>query len=84
MLVTAERLLPTRVATLVVGEAEVLDQLLVGGRLLERVEVLAVEVLDQRLLDGSRGRRLSRTMAGIVASPARLAARQRRSPAISS
>ena len=33
------------------GVAEVLDQLLVGGRLLERVEVLAVEVLDQGLLE---------------------------------
>ena len=68
----------------VVGELEVLDELLVGGRLLERVEVLAVEVLDQGLLE--RGRRRSRpaTIAGIVCSPARLAARQRRSPAISS
>ena len=47
----AARLLPTRVASLVVGELEVLDELLVGGRLLERVEVLAVQVLDQRLLE---------------------------------
>ena len=39
------------VGDLLVGEAEVLDQLLVGRRLLERVEVLAVEVLDQRLLE---------------------------------
>ena len=38
---------------LVVGQPEVLDQLLEGGRLLERREVLAVEVLDQRLLDGA-------------------------------
>ena len=37
----------------VVGELEVLDQLLVGRRLLQRGEVLAVEVLDQRLLDGA-------------------------------
>jgi hypothetical protein len=35
-----------------VGEAEVLDELLIGGRLLKGVEVLAVEVLDQRLLEG--------------------------------
>ncbi len=36
---------------LVVGEVEVLDQLLVGGRLLERVEVLAMDVLDQGVLE---------------------------------
>ena len=35
----------------VVSEVEVLDQLLVGGRLFEGGEVLAVEVLDQGLLD---------------------------------
>ena len=51
MLVIAERLLPDPLGDLLVGHAEVLDQLLVGGRLLERVEVLAVEVLDQRLLE---------------------------------
>ncbi len=37
---------------LLLGQAEVLDQLLVGGRLLERVEVLPMQVLDQRLLQG--------------------------------
>ena len=84
MLVIAERLLPTRRRQVVVGEPEVLDELLVGGRLLERVEVLAVEVLDQGLLErGVVGRDLA-PRAGIVCSPARLAARQRRSPAISS
>ena len=71
------------VGDLLVGEIEVLDQLLERGRLLERGEVLAVEVLDQRLLDRRRGRRSSRTIAGIVARPARRAARHRRSPAIS-
>ena len=35
---------------LLVGVAELVDQLLEGGRLLQRVEVLAVEVLDQGLL----------------------------------
>ena len=35
----------------VVGQAEVLDELLVGGGFLERVEVVAVDVLDQRLLE---------------------------------
>ena len=34
-----------------VGEPEVLDELLVRGSLLERVEVVAVEVLDQRVLE---------------------------------
>ena len=33
------------------GQPEVLDELLVGGRLFERVEILAVEVLDQRLFE---------------------------------
>ncbi len=36
---------------LLVGELELLDELLVGRRLLERVEVGAVEVLDHRLLE---------------------------------
>ena len=71
------------VGDLLVGELEVVDQLLEGGRLLERGQILAVEVLDQRLLDDAEvvGRR---TRAGIVARPARPAARHRRSPAISS
>ena len=34
------------------GEAEVFDELLIGGRLLQGVEVLAVEVLDQCLFQG--------------------------------
>ena len=58
--------MPTRVRHLLLGEAEVLDELLVGGGLLERVEVLAVEVLDQRLLERRRRRRRSRTMAGMA------------------
>ena len=51
MLVTAVRLRPTRVATASWVRREVLDQLLVGGGLLERVEVGAVHVLHQRLLE---------------------------------
>ncbi len=39
---------------LFVGEAEVLDELLVGRRLLEHVEVRAVDVLDQRVLERRR------------------------------
>ena len=35
---------------LLVGQAELVDELLVGGGLLQGVEVDAVEVLDQRLL----------------------------------
>ena len=35
------------------GELELLDQLQVGGGFLEGGEVLTVEVLDQRLLDGA-------------------------------
>ncbi len=41
------------VRELVVREPEVLDQLLVGTCLFERAQVLAVEVLDERLLDGA-------------------------------
>ena len=41
----------------VVGEREVLDELLVGRRLLERVELLALDVLDDRLLRASTRRR---------------------------
>ena len=37
---------------LLVGEAEVLDELLIRGRLFERVEVLAVQDLDQGLFEG--------------------------------
>ena len=50
-------------------------------RLLERIQILALDVLDQR----QRKRRVDRappcTSAGTSASPARFAARQRRSPA---
>ena len=44
---------------LVVGQAEVFDQLLVGAGLFEWAEVLAVQVLDEGLLDG-------RQLVGIV------------------
>ena len=84
VLVTADAALADPGGHLVVGEVEVLDQLLVGGRLLERVEVLAVEVLDQRLLERAERRRRRARWPGWSASPARLAARHRRSPAISS
>ena len=69
---------------LVVGESELLDQLLVGGRLLEGVEVLAVKVLDQRLLEADRvaGVGLDQDPDGLEPGPT--AARHRRSPAISS
>ena len=43
--------LPDPGGHLVVGVAELLDELLIGGRLFEDVEILAVEVLDQRLLE---------------------------------
>ena len=54
MLEIVARLRPDARRHLVVGEPEVLDQLLVGGRLLERVEVVALEVLDERLLERGR------------------------------
>ena len=80
---TADAALADPTGQILVGEAEVLDELLVGRRLLERVQVLAVQVLDQGLLE--RGGVLDRPHdRGTVCRPARLAARQRRSPAISS
>ena len=51
MLLIEARLFPTAGRDLVVGEAEVLDELLVRGGLFEWVELLALEVLDQRLLE---------------------------------
>jgi hypothetical protein len=63
--------------------AELLEQLLVGGGLLERVELHPVDVLDQRLLQqvGVLG---VADHTGTSSRPASLAARSRRSPAISS
>ena len=36
------------------GHAEVLDQLLEGRRLFQRIEVLSMEVLDQRMFERRR------------------------------
>jgi hypothetical protein len=57
-----------------VGELEVLDQLLIRRRLLERGEILAVEVLDQRLFDrcqivGGPHHRRDRREAGAAGRP---------------
>ena len=49
---------------LLLGEVEVLDELLVRRRLLECVEILAMKVLDNRGFERSRSSE-SRTMAGI-------------------
>ena len=59
VLVIATLLLPDPAGQLLVRQPEVLDELLVGAGLLEGVEVLAVEVLDQRLLDAVHIRRLA-------------------------
>ena len=68
---------------LLLGEPEVLDQRRAGARLVDRVEVLARHVLDQGVCSRSASSS-SRISAGTVSSPACCAARQRRSPAISS
>ena len=68
---------------LLFGQAELLDQRRAGACLLDRVEVLADHVLDQRRLQ-PLGLAWSRTTAGTFSSPACWAARQRRSPATSS
>ena len=73
MLVTAERLLPTREATCSWVKREVLDQLLVGGCLFQRGQVLAVQVLHQRPLDraevvGRANNRRDHRQAGATSS----------------
>ena len=49
VLLTWDRLRPIRQREFLVGHAELLEQLLVGRRLLERVELRAVHVLQQRI-----------------------------------
>ena len=68
---------------LLVGGAEVVEQLLVGGGLLERVELLAVQVLDQGIAQQLVVLGLLDDGADPV-RPARWEARQRRSPMMSS
>ena len=57
VLLTCGRLRPIRLGELLLGAAEVVEQLLVGGRLLERVELGAVQVLEQRVAQERRRRR---------------------------
>ena len=51
MFATVERARPTRVARSSWRERELVDELAVGARRLDRVEVLALEVLDERELE---------------------------------
>ena len=51
MLATVERARPTRVGDLVLAEPELLDELAVGVGRLERIEILALEVLDEGELE---------------------------------
>ena len=51
MFATVERARPTRVGDLVLAEAELVDELAVGVCGLDRVEILALEVLDERELE---------------------------------
>ena len=71
---------PERFRDLVVRHAELVDEPRHRLRLIDRVQILALQILDQR--HGERG--LVRQLAnddGTVGSPASRAARQRRSPA---
>ena len=68
---------------LLVRAAEVVEQLLVGRRLLERVELAAVEVLQEGVAQQASSW-VSLMMAGMVSRPARSLARSRRSPMMSS
>ena len=79
----AGRVRPRRPRELLLREPEILDQRRAGARLVDRVEVLAGDVLDQRRLHPPR-RVLVADHRRDDSSPASRAARQRRSPAISS
>ena len=69
---------------LLMGQAEVLDELLVRAGFLERVELLALEVLDQRLLERRAVVGLPDRARGSSGGRPGVPPRQRRSPAISS
>ena len=74
-----------RVGDLLLRELELVGQAAVAERLLDRVQILALQVLDQRHLEQLRlpGRAAtSLTTTGTLSSPACCAARQRRSPAM--
>ena len=79
MLLICGRERPIRRGQLVVGAAEVLQHLLVGRRLLERVELRAVQVLQQRVAEhvvvvGLADDRRDRLEAGLLGgAPAALA-----------
>ena len=79
----AGRVRPRRRGELLLREPELLDQRRAGAGLVDRVQVLAGDVLDQRRLHPLR-RVLVADHRRDVSSPASRAARQRRSPAISS
>ena len=70
------RLRPSRSASSLVGDVELLEQLLVGGRLLERVELDPVDVLQQRVAQHRVVGGAAARSPGCAASPARCAARQ--------
>ena len=53
MFATDERSLPTCAATSFVLQPELVDEHLVGARFLDRVEILALDVFDQRHLEAS-------------------------------
>ena len=85
VLATVDRSLPTRVGDLVVGEMELGGQPVIGRGFLDRIEILPLQVLHQRPLEQLNVvplGRLSFTTTGTRVSPARCAARQRRSPAM--
>ena len=73
---------PDRLRRRVVRQPEFVDQPREPVRLLQRIQVLALDVLDQRHRERRLRREPSRTSAGTSFSPARCAARQRRSPAM--
>ncbi len=75
---------PTRSRQLVVRAVEVLEQLVVGGGLLQRIQLGTVPGSPRARRGAASRRSVGRTMAGMRSRPASRQARQRRSPMISS
>lgn len=72
-----------RFGSLLVGQPKLIEQTLKASRLLDGVEVFALDIFDETYRQ-SRFVGTRRTTAGTSVRPANCAARQRRSPAISS
>ena len=80
----AARLLPDAAPDLLLRQAELVHERGAGPRRVDRIQVLARHVLDQRELEALARPRVERTTAGNALEAGQLRRPQRRSPAISS